>query len=63
MKKNIYVVGNTDNSLFDVCCGKVCKVIKDFFYNGETWYKLQDLETKEYFDSPTVFWNETKMKG
>lgn len=54
MKKN--VIGKTDNSLFNVFKGRECVVLKSFWYNGEFWYALEDVETKERFESPDVFW-------
>lgn len=55
MKK--IVVGNTDNSIFDVKKGRKCIVLKSFWYNGEGWYVLKDIHTEEKFESPDVFWN------
>ena len=54
MKK--IVVGKTDNSIFNVSKGQECVVLKSFWYNGEGWYLLEDLETKESFESPDVLW-------
>jgi hypothetical protein len=53
---NQNVVGKTNNSLFDVFKGRKCIVLKSFWYNGEGWYTLRDVETKETFESPDVFW-------
>ena len=54
MKKT--VTGKTDNSVFGVSKGQKCVVLKSFWYNGEGWYLLEDLKTKERFESPDVFW-------
>ena len=39
--------------------GKVCQVVKEFWYNGEGHYRLKD-EHGKTFDSPDVFWSELK---
>lgn len=57
MKKQSYVIGKETSEMFEVVEGKICKVIRDFFYNGESWYKLEDEEGNK-FESPTVFWRE-----
>jgi hypothetical protein len=54
MKKQ--VVGNTDNSVFNVSKGRECVVLRSFWYNGEGWYLLEDVLTKERFESPDIFW-------
>ena len=54
------VVGNTDNKLFDVFKGRKCKVLKSFWYNGESWYLLEDIDSKEQFESPDIFWEPFK---
>ena len=54
------VQGNTNNSYFGVTTERVCEIIKEYFYNGETHYTLKDAVTGEKFDSPTVFWKEIK---
>ncbi len=51
------VVGNTDNTIFNVNKDKKCIVLKSFWYNGEGWYLLQDINTEERFESPDVFWS------
>lgn len=56
------VIGNTDNPLLNVKIGKECAVLKSFWYNGEGWYLLKDIKTKETFTSPDVFWNKTERK-
>ena len=58
MAKNTIVVGEDNSEMWDVYVGRKCEVLKDFFYNGETWYKLKDTNTGEIFESPTVFWSE-----
>ena len=50
------VIGKTNNSIFDVREGRVCLVLKSFWYNGEGWYALRDTKTGEQFESPDVFW-------
>ena len=55
MAKKI-VVGTKNNSVFDVVKGRKCVVLKSFWYNSEGWYLLEDIETKERFESPDVFW-------
>lgn len=55
MKK--IVIGNTNNSIFNVRKGRGCIVLKSFWYNGEGWYVLKDIKTKEKFESPDIFWN------
>lgn len=50
------VVGKTNNSIFNVGEGRECIVLKSFWYNGEGWYVLRDIETGEQFESPDVFW-------
>lgn len=57
-KKKKYVIGNTDSAMLNVYTGRICEVVKDYLYNDETWYKLRDMNTKQIFDSPTVFWND-----
>jgi hypothetical protein len=54
MKK--IVIGQTNNSIFDVEKGRECIVLKSFWYNGESWYVLKDINTNEKFESPDVFW-------
>jgi hypothetical protein len=54
MKK--IVIGQTNNSIFDVEKGRECIVLKSFWYNGEGWYVLKDINTNEKFESPDVFW-------
>lgn len=54
MKK--IVIGQTDNSIFDVKKGRRCVVLKSFWYNGEGWYALKDINTNEKFESPDIFW-------
>lgn len=57
MSKKQYVWGADNSKMWDVYVGRYCEVLKCFFYNGETWYKLKDMDTGEIFESPTVFWN------
>ena len=55
----MFVCGNTNNELFNVSVDKKCVVIREFFYNGESWYKLKDCNNN-VFNSPTIFWNDEK---
>lgn len=57
MSKKQYVWGVDNSTMWNVYVGRYCEVLKCFFYNGETWYKLKDMDTGEIFESPTVFWN------
>ena len=55
----LFVCGTSNNKFFNVSCGKKCLVIKEYFYNGESWYRLKDDDGK-IFNSPTIFWDDVK---
>lgn len=55
------VIGNTNNSIFNVSCDKRCDVLKSFFYNGENWYKLKEINNDKVFNSPSIFWDKIKI--
>lgn len=52
------VEGTTDNRFFAVTEGRKCRVQREYFYNGEFWMRLADLDSDEVFDSPSVFWRD-----
>ena len=54
------VVGNTNNSIFNVSCDKKCNVLRSFFYNGEGWYKLKEEGSDKVFNSPSILWDKVK---
>lgn len=49
-----------DASMWEAVKGRTAKVLKSYWDNGEGWYKLEDLNTGEVFESPDVFWREVE---
>lgn len=52
------VTTSTDNALFHCQPGRQAEVLREFWRNGESWYRLRDTTTGERFDSPDTLWTE-----
>ena len=59
MKSNVkVVVAKKTSDYWGTTEGQEMLVTRSYFYNGESWYNLQDQTTKVRIKSPSILWDE-----
>lgn len=53
------VICKTEDTDWGARVGRICKIVRKYFYACEYWYTLKDIETCEKFESPVIYWEDT----
>ncbi len=54
------VTTSFESAYYGATEGRVCEVVRAYHRNGEDHLSLRDVKTGETFESPEIFWSETK---